>query len=217
MPSTISAEQITLYDLEQKFQLRRSDSAELFPEWQQELPLLIPAEQQRLDRIRAIYANLADRSVLENTVKMAIVSPLLDLAGFYLPPFYIDTEEEVQIQAEDDESVIRGRIDILVIKEQFWLLVIESKRAEFSLKVGIPQALTYMLAAPDREALPEGYRTRPLYGMVTNGSNFVFLKLVRQQTPLYARSREFLLEEGEQLGQVLQILKRLSQVIANTE
>jgi hypothetical protein len=29
-----------------------------------------------------------------------------------------------------------------------WILVIESKRAELSLKVGIPQALSYMLAAP---------------------------------------------------------------------
>lgn len=217
MPSTISAEKITLYDLEQKFQLQRSNEAGFFPEWQQELPLLTQTEQQRLDRIRAIYANLANRSVLENTVKMAIVSPLLDLAGFYLPPFYINTEEEVQIQAEGEEAIIRGRIHVLVVKEQFWLLVIESKRAEFSLKVGISQALTYMLAAPDREALPEGYRIRPLYGMVTNGSNFVFLKLVREQTPFYARSREFLLEEGEQLGQVLQVLKRLSQVVAAAE
>ena len=96
-----------------------------------------------------------------------------------------------------------------MLKETFWLLVIESKRAEFSLRVGIPQALTYMLATPSPE--------RPLYGLVTNGSNFVFLKLVRQGTPFYARSKEFLLEEDGQLGQVLQILKRLAAIVAKDE
>ena len=206
MPSTLPAEKVTLYDLEQRFQLQQRDAAQFFPEWQQELQPLTESEQQRLDRVKAIYANLARRSVLENTVKMAIVSPLLDLAGFYLPPFYISTEEEVQIQAEDDGIVIRGRIDVIVLKETFWLLVIDSKRAEFSLRVGIPQALTYMLATPSPE--------RPLYGLVTNGSNFVFLKLVRQGTPFYARSKEFLLEEDGQLGQVLQILKRLAALVA---
>ena len=206
MPSTLPAEKVTLYDLEQRFQLQQRDAAQFFPEWQQELQPLTESEQQRLDRVKAIYANLARRSVLENTVKMAIVSPLLDLAGFYLPPFYISTEEEVQIQAEDDGIAIRGRIDVLVLKEAFWLLVIESKRAEFSLRVGIPQALTYMLATPSPK--------RPLYGLVTNGSNFVFLKLVRQGTPFYARSKEFLLEEDGQLGQVLQILKRLAALVA---
>ena len=209
MPSTLPAEKVTLYDLEQRFQLQQRDAAQFFPEWQQELLPLTESEQQRLDRVKAIYANLARRSVLENTVKMAIVSPLLDLAGFYLPPFYISTEEEVQIQAEDDGIAIRGRIDVLVLKEAFWLLVIESKRAEFSLRVGIPQALTYMLATPNPE--------RPLYGLVTNGSNFVFLKLVRQGTPFYARSKEFLLEEDGQLGQVLQILKRLAALVAKDE
>ena len=209
MPSTLPAEKVTLYDLEQRFQLQQRDAAQFFPEWQQELLPLTESEQQRLDRVKAIYANLARRSVLENTVKMAIVSPLLDLAGFYLPPFYISTEEEVQIQAEDDGIAIRGRIDVLVLKEAFWLLVIESKRAEFSLRVGIPQALTYMLATPSPE--------RPLYGLVTNGSNFVFLKLVQQDTPFYARSKEFLLEEDGQLGQVLQILKRLAALVAKDE
>jgi Zn-finger protein len=53
----------------------------------------------------------------------------------------------------------------------------------------------------------------PLYGMVTNGSNFVFLKLVQQGTPVYARSKEFLLEEDDQLRQVLQVLKQLGAIV----
>ena len=201
MVQSISAERITLYELEQQFGLQQVTDADFFPEWQSELPPLTAAETQRLERVKLAYANLARRSVLESTVKMAVVSPLLDLAGFFLPPFYLSTEDEVQIVAQDEGVIVRGRIDVLVLQDQFWLLVIESKRAEFSLKVGIPQALAYMLAAPQQ---------LPLFGLVTNGSNFVFLKLDRQSTPRYARSKEFVLEQDDDLEIVLQILKRFA-------
>jgi predicted type IV restriction endonuclease len=202
---TIPVETVTLFELQQRFNLQQVDSAGFFPEVSSPLPELSELEVQRLARIREIYTNLANRSVLETTVKMAILSPLLDLAGFYLSPFYIDTEAEVVLTADDEGIPIRGRIDVLVLKQQFWVLVIESKRAEFSVKVGIPQALTYMLASP----MP----SRPLYGLVTNGSNFVFLKCVQQGEPEYARSKTFDLEEGTDLDQVLRILKRLAEIV----
>jgi predicted type IV restriction endonuclease len=206
MVQTIAADKLTLYELEQQFGVQHVPNAQFFPEWHSDLPALTPQEKQRLERVKAAYANLSRRSVLEHTVKMAIVSPLLDLAGFFLPPFYVNAEEEVHIIAQEDDLRVRGRIDILVLKDQFWVLVIESKRAEFSLKVGIPQALAYMLATPQP--------ARPLYGMVTNGSNFVFLKLVQQDIPRYARSHEFILEQGNDLETVLQILKRVAATLA---
>ena len=79
----------------------------------------------------------------------------------------------MEIVAEQGEPHLKGRLDVLLLKDQLWVLVIESKRAEFSLKVGIPQVLGYMLAAPASNL--------PLYGLVTNGSSFQFLKLVRQK------------------------------------
>lgn len=87
---------------------------------------------------------------------MAIVAPLLDLAGLFLPPFHVTTEKSVEITATADDLTLRGRIDVLVLKEQLWILVIESKRAEFSLKVGIPQVLGYMIAAPESSLLLYG-------------------------------------------------------------
>jgi len=204
--AAVAAEKITLFALEHRFGLQQVQDPCFFPEWQADLPELTNAEKQRLDRLKAIYTNLARRSVLESTIKMAIVSPLLDLAGFFLPPFYVSTEEEVQIAAQADDLAIKGKIDVLVLKEQFWVLVIESKRAEFSVKVGIPQVLAYMLASP----LPQ-----PLFGMVTNGSNFVFLKLAQQPTAQYARSDELVLERGDDLHRVLQILKRLAAVLTS--
>lgn len=207
MIQTLAIEKITIYDLEQTFGLQQAEDALFFGEWQENLPSLSQAEQQRLRRVQASYANLERRSVLENTVKLAVVAPLLDLAGFFLPPFYVDTEKEVQIVAEDDSTQLRGRLDVLVLKEQIWVLVIESKRAEFSLKVGIPQALSYMLAAPQSD--------KPLYGMVTNGSSFVFLKLMRQAQPLYAKSKEFLLAQDDGLEKTLQIMKRLAEIVGS--
>ncbi|NJL85809.1 MAG: restriction endonuclease subunit R [Leptolyngbyaceae cyanobacterium SM1_1_3] len=206
MVPAIAAEKITLYDLEQRFNLQlRADEA-FFLEWQRELPNLSLDEQQRLDRVRAVVANLERRSVLENTVKLAVIAPLLDLAGLFLPPFYVSTEDSVEITATDQSLVVRGRLDVLVLKEQLWILVIESKRAEFSIKVGIPQALSYMLGTPDQ--------TRPLYGLVTNGTDFVFLKLVFQQVPCYGRSRQFVLGQDHDLAQVLRVLKRLAAIAA---
>ena len=83
-------------------------------EWQGELPALSSAEQERLARVEAAYANLERRSLLENAVKLAVVAPLLDLAGLFLPPFYVTTEKSVEITASTDELTLKGRLDVLV-------------------------------------------------------------------------------------------------------
>lgn len=206
MVETLAIEKVTLYQLERFFSLTQAKNNTFFLEWQENLPNLTEVERQRLERVKLSYTNLERRSVLENTVKLAVVAPLLDLAGFFLPPFYVDTETAVEIVAEDKGTTLRGRLDVLVLKDQFWVLVIESKRAEFSLKVGIPQVLAYMLAAPGQD--------KPLYGLVTNGSSFVFLKLVRQNIRMYDKSKEFILTQDEGLEITLQIMKKLGEIVA---
>lgn len=206
MVQTIAAEKITLCDLEQQFNLQQTSDVSFFREWQEGLPTLTEDEQQRLHRVQTIVANLEQRSVLESTIKLAVIAPLLDLSGLFLPPFYVSIEDSVEIETTDGGTIVRDRIDILVLKEQLWILVIESKRAEFSPKVGIPQVLSYMLAVPNREL--------PLYGLVTKGTGFVFLKLMFQDVPRYARSRQFVLGQDHELERVLQILKRLAAVVA---
>ncbi|MBE9078672.1 restriction endonuclease subunit R [Romeria aff. gracilis LEGE 07310] len=208
MAQTVSVDQVTLYDLEQRFGLRQVESGGFFPEWQAELPKLTDAEQQRLARVEAAVANLEHRSVLENTVKLAVIAPLLDLAGLFLPPFYVTTEKTVDIEAADNSLTVRGRLDILVLQDRLWVMVIESKRAEFSLKVGIPQVLSYMLAAPERR--------QPLYGLVTHGTDFIFLKL-DHAGPNYARSHQFVLGQNAGLARVLQIMKHLAAAISPIE
>ncbi|MGD1905468.1 MAG: type I restriction endonuclease [Leptolyngbyaceae cyanobacterium] len=209
MGDTIAADQLTLYDLEQRFGLQFAPSPAAFPEWQADLPHLTTAEQARLERVQAVMANLEQRSVLENTVKLAVVAPLLDLAGLMLPPFYVTTETSTDLATTDGNLLVRGRIDVLVLKDQLWVLVIESKRAEFSIKVAIPQALAYMLAAPHPHP--------PLYGLVTNGTDFVFLKLIAAEPPLYARSKQFVLGQDDDLARVLRVLKHIAEIVADGE
>ncbi|MGB3693839.1 MAG: type I restriction endonuclease [Spirulinaceae cyanobacterium] len=205
MVTTLQAEKLTLYDLENRFKLKFTNNEAFFPECRGDLPELKELDKAVLNRIKNNYLNLAKRGMLENMVKMVVLSPLLDLAGFYLPPFYTTSEKSVEIVEEDEEVLIRGKIDILVLQSQLWVLVIESKKAGFSLEVGIPQALAYMLAGV-RE-------NQPLFGFVTNGSNFIFLKLVKQDVPVYALSDEFSLRRGNDLYSVLGILQKLSEVV----
>ncbi|MFN6461694.1 MAG: hypothetical protein RMZ41_007570 [Nostoc sp. DedVER02] len=51
----------------------------------------------------------------EEAVKMVVLSPLLDLVGFYQPPFEIETEKSTDISAVDESIIVKGNIDVLVI------------------------------------------------------------------------------------------------------
>jgi len=207
MAQVIQAQNINLIDLKEKFGLKLSDDNQFFTEWLERLPEIADLEKQYLDRVKVNYLNLVEhRPISEEMVKMVVLSPLLDLAGFYRPPFYVETETSVEISAEDEGEIVKGRIDVLVLNQQFWLLVIESKQAGFSLITAIPQALAYMLGNPDLE--------RPVFGLVTNGSNFIFLKLIKQDTLYYALSDEFtLLKRENELYRILRILKNIGQVL----
>ncbi|MGB5592623.1 MAG: restriction endonuclease subunit R [Crocosphaera sp.] len=209
MVQTLAAREITLHQLTEKFGLQLVEDEQFFREWQDDLPEITEAEKQRLDRVKASYSNLLeDPPLLENTVKMVVLSPLLDLAGFYLPPFRIRSEKSIEISLEDEGLIIKGQIDVLAVCAQFWVVVIESKQAAFSLEVGRSQLLTYMLANPHPDRLT--------YGLILNGSNFRFLKLVKEERCQYAVSRIFdLFNPGNDLYQVLRVLKRLGQLAVN--
>jgi hypothetical protein len=129
----------------------------------------------------------------------------LDLADFYLAPFHVTSEKSVEIIDEDEGMIVRGQLDVLALFQEFWVVVIESKKAAFSLEVGIPQLLAYMLANLSAD--------RPTYGLLMNGSSFLFVKLVKRETPQYAFSRWFsMFNPGNDLYSVLSILKRLGQL-----
>ena len=206
MIQTIPARSLTVGDLIDKFNLQRATDEQFFTEWLTDLPQLSEVEKQTLDRVKNNYLYLTERySMSESIVKMVVLSPLLDLSCFYQPPYRVEGEPSVEIVVEDEGEIVRGQIDVLVLHHQLWILVIESKRNTASIEVGIPQALAYMLGNPNHE--------KPTFGLVTNGTSFIFLKLTKQGVPQYATSYDFSLRRGNDLYSVVSILKHLGNLV----
>jgi len=198
---------MSLEELEEKFSLQSAAQPDFFDEWKSKLPTVSAAEQSQLARIQKNYINLAGRkSSSEEAVKMVVLSPLLDIAGFYQSPFGLGTEESIELTSEDEGYSVKGKIDVLVVKKKLWVLVIESKSTQFDVLSALPQALTYLLSAPNQSA--------PVYGLLVNGREFVFLKLVHSPKPIYARSFALSIERTDELTQVLGILKVIQHKVA---
>ncbi|GJD21648.1 unknown protein [Rivularia sp. IAM M-261] len=193
----------TFRDCEEKLGLTLTRDNDFFTEWMTELPALSQAELARLTQVRQNYLyQISDGVLLEETVKMVVLSPLLELAGFYQAPYKFKTEVSVEVEAiGDNDEILRGRIDALVLQAKLWIVLIESKKTIFDLEVAIPQALAYMAANPEPNQV--------LYGMVTNGSSSLFVKTSGKQ---YGISDIFTTRSQyrNNLNEVLKILKRLA-------
>ncbi|MBN3923641.1 type I restriction endonuclease [Nostoc sp. NMS4] len=204
------AEKITtLRQVEEKLGLILSGDSEFFTEWMADLPALSEAEQTRLEKVRQNYLyQISDGSLLEETVKMVVLSPLLELAGFYQAPYRFKTEVSVDIVAQgDNDEILRGRIDVLVLQGKLWIVLIESKKTTFDLELAIPQTLAYMAIHPNPE--------QPLYGMIANGSSYLFVKTLGKQygiSDLFATRSQYL----NNLSGVLRILKHLGRIITES-
>ncbi|MEW5861119.1 MAG: type I restriction enzyme HsdR N-terminal domain-containing protein [Cyanobacteriota bacterium] len=198
-------------EAESRLNLSRSEDEAFFPEWQTELPSLNHSEQTALDtlRRRLIY-HRADGELLEGAVTLLVASPLLELAGFYDPPFKMKAEAAIEIAIDDGEETLRGRIDVLILQNQLWVMVLESKKTTISTRSALPQTLAYMMANPDLN--------RPRFGMLTNGDDVLFVKLLAQPTPQYGLSRAFsIYTVPSEVRSAFQILKHLGQSITHSE
>lgn len=199
----------TLSDAENRFGFVRVEDEQFFPEWCEELPALTEIDKENLDVLRRRYIyHRTDGSLLEGTVMLLLVSPLLALAGFYDPPFRIKAEESVDVVVDDGEEILRGRIDVLVLQDRFWVMVLESKKTTLSVWSAVPQALAYLMANPNPNL--------PVFGMVTNGDDILFIKVVQGNTPQYNLSRVFApFTSAKELYIVLQVLKKFGQLVTS--
>jgi hypothetical protein len=207
MTQSIQAKALTLRDVKTKFNLQLSEDEQFFREWIEDLPEINDEEKRYLDKIKVGYINSAEYPMIEDTVKMVVLAPLLFLADFFLTPFHIESEKSVELLTVDEGILVRGSIDILLLIESFWVVAIEAKRAQYSLEAGLPQLLFYMLSNPNPD--------RPTFGILTNGSNFRFIKLVKQDTPQYALSYEFVIDRAQDFYEVFRIFKRIAAVVSS--
>jgi hypothetical protein len=201
---TVSADKVDLRFLIEHFNLKYVQDLSFFSEWQGDLPIVTPEQKSDLDVIKQGYLNLLDYPpLLESAVQVAVLGPMMFLGRFFLPPFHVRGEKSIKIENEDHGVKVTGKLDIFLLRENFWVMAIESKRSEFSLEAGRAQILSYMLVNPDID--------RPSYGLVTSGGSFTFLKLTRGETNHYSLSRIFeVINPGNELYDVFAILKKIA-------
>ncbi|MGK7872651.1 MAG: restriction endonuclease subunit R [Xenococcaceae cyanobacterium] len=210
MVQTIQAKEIDLRYLVANFSIQLVENDQFFQEWQEDLPEISNSDKQLLDKVKTGYLNLLNYPpTLEDVVRMAVLDPILFIGDFYLNPFHVKSEQSIDIVSEDEGVIIKGKFDTLVLKDRFWVMVIESKQAVYSIEAGLAQILAYMLGNPNPE--------KPSYGMITTGGSFIFVKLVKGEPPQYATSDLFnTRNRGNELYEVLSILKHLTQIVINS-
>jgi hypothetical protein len=197
---TISEEIKTLNQIQNKLGIRLTEDSQFFGEWLMAGDTASDTDRIRLDQVRQNFLyQSSDGVLLEETIKMIILPPLLELAGFYQAPYRFRAEVSVAV-----DEVLRGRIDGLVLQERLWVVLIEAKKTTFDLELALPQTLAYMAANPDQQ--------EPVFAMITNGSSYLFVKLAEQQygvSDLFATRSQ----HRNNLVEVLNILRYLGGVI----
>ena len=192
-----------LNQIHDSFGLRLTSSPNFFLEWLEPFPQLSMEEVEVCDRLRTRYRYYqAEGAITESTVNLIIIAPLLELLGLSDPPYLLKGEKHVRIEIEQKDIILEGLIDILVMQERLWLIILETKRYGFSVMQALPQTLAYMMSNPQT--------ANPAYGLITTGEDYLFVKLDPQQRE-YDLSDKFTLStrRDNQLYMVVQILKRL--------
>ena len=170
MSSQLAIEQTisSFQALHERLNLCRTPDTSFFPEWLTPTIELVENDKAFLDHLRQRYYNYYNAGLLtEGTVLLSIVAPLLERLGFHEPPFFVQSEIPISLEVTERNEIYRGRMDVLVIRESLWVLTVEAKRSKFAADLALPQCLAYMSAAPQQ----------PSFGMVTNGSDFIFCKV----------------------------------------
>jgi len=203
---TLNASNLTLNDVQHRFNMTERLS-ELFSD-SLTLESITPYEQQEISQIRDDFLRyLAVGKVSEGQVKFLVLAPLLRLAGFYQAPLSIQLEENIaEIVVEDEDTVIKGRMDILTVNTSqapgFWVLVIEAKNSSVDVFEGLPQLLTYVFKQLEQQSA--------VWGLVTNGRNYLFSHIYQGQPPTYSLLPELSLNYPDRLVELLQVLKAIA-------
>jgi hypothetical protein len=204
----LNARNLSLDEVEHRFNMKEklgesfSDSLILEP--------ITAFEKQEVFQIQDDFLPyLKARKVSEGQVKFLVLAPLLRLAGFYQTPLSIQLEEDIaEIVIEDEETTIKGRMDILTVNKGqdpcFWALVIESKNSTVDVFAGLPQFLTYVFKQLEHQSA--------VWGLVTNGRSYLFSHICQGQPLTYSLLPELSLTNPDRLIELLQVLKAIAKL-----
>ncbi|NEZ63071.1 restriction endonuclease subunit R [Leptolyngbyaceae cyanobacterium CCMR0082] len=211
MVQVIAAHSLELHEVEAQFGLQQSTDPAFFLEWQGVEADLDERDRYWLDKAKSNFLSLIKYRLHEEVVKMSILAPLLAVSGLGTAPFVPKAEKQIEVtfpaqDSDNEDEIIRGRIDLLVLYRNLWVVTIETKPQQSDVLEALPQVLTYMMASPEKEL--------PLFGLLTNGRHFIFVKLLKKTTPTYCLSELFtLFRQGNEMYQVTAILQYLGKLM----
>jgi hypothetical protein len=208
MTLTVEASNLSLNDVHRLLKLKEQPLGSFIDYLT--LEPLSEFEQQDLLRIANDFQRyLAAAKVSEGLVKFLTLAPLMRLAGFYDVLIRLTMEDVIAISIEDDDTNIKGRMDILAISNAqtntmppFWVLVIETKNSLADVLQGLPQLIAYAYKSLEQQQF--------VWGLITNGLRYQF---VNQNTPPTYQLMPLLnLNESPDAIQLLQVLKAICQL-----
>jgi hypothetical protein len=169
---------------------------------------LTPEAQQGLDQIVGNFmVYLEAGKISEGQARQICINPILELAGYHKPPIELRIEEDIQrIDIKDNDTHIRGRLDIVAINRTIntsatsllWVLIVESKNIDASEFNGIAQMLTYAHGSLKTQSA--------VWGLVTNGATYQFFHIQHGDTPTYQYLPSLRLLERDRASQLIQVL-----------
>jgi hypothetical protein len=172
-------------------------------------PLTEIEQQEILQISNDFWHYFSAGKVYEGLVKFIALAPLMRLAGFYQHPIEIKLEERIaEIDIEDEDTKITGRMDILAVnkaglltKDVLWILIVETKNSLAEAFAGLPQLLTYAYSSLEHQ--------ESVWGLTTNGLRYQFVYLQPGNPPTYYLLPELNLIDTERSLQILQVLKAI--------
>jgi hypothetical protein len=184
-----------------------------FSDWLTLAPLTA-TEIEAVNQIREeLWTYLKRGKISEGQAKVISLIPLLRLAGYHRSPLEYLIEEDIdEICIDDHDTVIRGRLDLVVANRDLptgkntflWIVVVETKNIEASEFAGIAQLLTYAYRSLERQS--------NVWGMVTNGVTYQFFYLAKSEAGLtYQYLPGLRLVEFPQALELLQVLKAIAE------
>lgn len=207
--TTLDASNLVLKDVHHLFKLER----EINNSFTSLLSLepLTDSERQDLEEIRLIFEDYYEEGkILEGQIKLLLLSPLMWLSGFYHPSIRITLEEGIAtIHLEDEDTVVKGRMDILAATKiqpetravSLWILLIECKNSSIDALEGLPQLLAYAYTKLEQQ--------ESVWGVTTNGKNYQFVYIQQGNPPTYQLLPELNLIRPEQAVELLRVLKAI--------
>ncbi len=212
MTTTLDARNLSLQDVQRLLNLEEQLNGSITSLLC--LESLTDFEQQELSQIRNLFRSYyAAGKISEGQIKFLFLAPLMKLAGFYHSSIKITLEENIaDISVEDEDTNIKGRMDILAVsktKERivttpFWILVIESKNSSFNASEGLPQLLTYAYKSLENQT--------SVWGVTTNGMDYQFVYLQQGNPPIYQLLPKLDITRSESSIELLQVFKSICQL-----